>query len=57
MRCTLFGLVAVAATVGCGGGSKPIEKLTKEQETAIKAQDQQTDEDEHSGSGKHTRKK
>jgi hypothetical protein len=53
---TLFGLVAVAV-VGCGGGSKPLPPLTEEQKAAVKLEDQKRDEEEHSGSGKQTRKK
>jgi hypothetical protein len=56
MRRLVFGLL-VAGVVGCGGGSKPLRPLSEEEKAAIKAHDQRTEEEEHSGSGKHTRKK
>ena len=62
MNCVLSALalfVGAAAAGGCGGGKPPLNTapLTDEEKAAIKAQDQEVDEAERSGSGTATKGK
>jgi predicted small lipoprotein YifL len=59
MRALVWLVVLLLFPVAAGCGSKPtaLPPLTDEQKAKIKQEDQQTEEAEHSGSGKSTRKK